>query len=120
LVLKGIDNSNPTQNLRLDRFDQMVLEACRAGRFPPVLHTGEGSQCKLIAERIAIDHHRELIRHFGERDPGTRTMLEGILVVEEEHANDMHDLLVARRQAHVAQITGPSNSGASPTSSEEL
>ena len=28
-------------------------------------------------------------------DPGTRTMLEGILVVEEEHANDMHDLLVA-------------------------
>jgi bacterioferritin len=28
-------------------------------------------------------------------DPGTRVMLEGILVVEEEHANDMHDLLVA-------------------------
>ena len=49
----------------------------------------------LIAERIAIDHYRELIRYFGDRDPGTRTMLEGILVVEEEHANDMHDLLVA-------------------------
>jgi bacterioferritin len=49
----------------------------------------------LVAERIAIDHYRELIRYFGERDPGTRTMLEWILRVEEEHANDMHDLLVA-------------------------
>jgi bacterioferritin len=49
----------------------------------------------LIAERIAIDHYRELIRYFGNEDPGTRAMLEGILLVEEEHANDMHDLLVA-------------------------
>jgi bacterioferritin len=49
----------------------------------------------LIAERIAVDHYRELIRYFGDDDPGTRKMLEGILTVEEEHANDMHDLLVA-------------------------
>jgi bacterioferritin len=49
----------------------------------------------LIAERIAVDHYRELIRYFGEDDPGTRTMLQHILIVEEEHANDMHDLLVA-------------------------
>jgi bacterioferritin len=49
----------------------------------------------LIAERIAVDHYRELIRYFGNKDPGTRTMIEGILAVEEEHANDMHDLLVA-------------------------
>jgi bacterioferritin len=49
----------------------------------------------LIAERIAVDHYRELIRYFGNDDPGTRSMLEGILKVEEEHANDMHDLLVA-------------------------
>jgi bacterioferritin len=49
----------------------------------------------LIAERIAIDHYRELIRYFGDNDPGTRVMIEGILVVEEEHADDMHDLLVA-------------------------
>jgi bacterioferritin len=49
----------------------------------------------LIAERIAVDHYRELIRYFGNDDPGTRKMLEGILTVEEEHANDMHDLLVA-------------------------
>jgi len=49
----------------------------------------------LIAERIAVEHYRELIRFFGEKDPTTRTMLEKILAVEEEHANDMHDLLVA-------------------------
>jgi bacterioferritin len=49
----------------------------------------------LIAERIAVDHYRELIRYFGDNDPTTRVMLEGILTVEEEHANDMHDLLVA-------------------------
>jgi bacterioferritin len=49
----------------------------------------------LIAERIAVDHYRELIRYFGDDDPGTRVMLEKILRVEEDHANDMHDLLVA-------------------------
>jgi bacterioferritin len=49
----------------------------------------------LIAERIAVEHYSELIRYFGDRDPGTRHMLEGILVVEEEHADDMHDLLIA-------------------------
>ena len=49
----------------------------------------------LVAERIAVDHYRELIRYFGNNDPGTRNMIEDILRVEEEHANDMHDLLVA-------------------------
>jgi bacterioferritin len=51
----------------------------------------------LVAERIAVDHYRELIRYFGDNDPTTRVMLEGILTVEEEHANDMHDLLVAHQ-----------------------
>ncbi len=49
----------------------------------------------LIAERIAVEHYRELIRYFGDDDTTTRVMLEGILGLEEEHANDMHDLLVA-------------------------
>jgi bacterioferritin len=51
----------------------------------------------LVAERIAVDHYRELIRHFGDHDPTTRVMIEGILTVEEEHANDMQDLLVAHQ-----------------------
>jgi bacterioferritin len=33
----------------------------------------------LVAERIAVDHYRELIRYFGNNDPGTKTMLEWIL-----------------------------------------
>ncbi len=49
----------------------------------------------LIAERIACDHYRELIRFFADKDITTRVMMEGILAKEEEHANDMHDLLVA-------------------------
>jgi len=49
----------------------------------------------LIAERIACDHYQELIRFFADKDPATRVMMEGILVNEIEHANDMHDLLVA-------------------------
>ena len=47
----------------------------------------------LVAERVAIESYREMIRFFGENDPTTRRMLEGILAVEEEHANDMVDLL---------------------------
>src|SRR5271165_6041181 len=49
----------------------------------------------LVAERIACEHCRELIRFFADKDSTTRVMMEGILVTEEEHANDMHDLLVA-------------------------
>ncbi len=49
----------------------------------------------LIAERIAIESYRDMVRYFGDKDPTTRVMLEGILAQEEEHANDMHDLLVA-------------------------
>lgn len=47
----------------------------------------------LVAERIAIESYREMVRFFGENDPTTRRMLEAILAVEEEHANDMVDLL---------------------------
>ena len=49
----------------------------------------------LVAERIAVDHYRELIRFFGDDDPATRVMIETILAVEEEHASDMLDLLTA-------------------------
>jgi len=51
----------------------------------------------LVAERLVIEHYQELIRHFGDDDPTTRTMLEKILAEEEDHASDMHDLLVAYR-----------------------
>jgi bacterioferritin len=47
----------------------------------------------LVAERIAVEHYRELVRYFGDDDSTTRVMLEGILGKEEEHAKDMLDLL---------------------------
>ena len=50
----------------------------------------------LVAERIAIDSYREMIRYLGDDDPTTRRMLEGILAVEEEHADDLASLLAAR------------------------
>jgi len=50
----------------------------------------------LVAERIAVETYREMIRHFAYHDPTTRQMMEEILAKEEEHANDMHDLLVAQ------------------------
>lgn len=49
----------------------------------------------LIAERIAIETYREMVRFFGEHDPTSRVLLEEILAKEEEHADDMSDLLFA-------------------------
>jgi bacterioferritin len=60
----------------------------------------------LIAERIACEHYRELIRFFADKDPTTRVMMEGILTNEEEHANDMHDLLVAHEGRPMLQSNG--------------
>ncbi len=47
----------------------------------------------LVAERIAIDSYREMINYIGSDDPTTRRVLEGILAMEEEHADDMNTLL---------------------------
>lgn len=47
----------------------------------------------LVAERIAIESYRDMIKFFAGHDPTTRKLLEEILEKEEEHANDMHDLL---------------------------
>ena len=47
----------------------------------------------LVAERIAIDSYREMIRYLGNKDSTTRRMLEEILAVEEEHADELSDWL---------------------------
>ena len=51
----------------------------------------------LVAERIAIETYRDMIRWFAGHDPTTRALLEKILAKEEEHANEMRDLLVRRQ-----------------------
>lgn len=55
----------------------------------------------LIAERIAIDSYREIAAYLGDKDPTSRRMLEDILAQEEEHADDMAELLEG-----LAQIQG--------------
>jgi len=47
----------------------------------------------LVAERIAIDSYREMINYVGDQDTTTKRMLEGILAMEEEHADDLVGLL---------------------------
>ena len=47
----------------------------------------------LVAERIAIDSYRELITYFGNQDPTSRRLMEEILAVEEEHADDLVSML---------------------------
>jgi bacterioferritin len=47
----------------------------------------------LVAERIAIDSYREMIGYIGDKDTTTTRMLEGILAMEEEHADDLVGML---------------------------
>ena len=47
----------------------------------------------LVAERIAVESYGEVVRFLGDRDVTTRRMMEEILENEEEHANDLRDLL---------------------------
>jgi bacterioferritin len=58
----------------------------------------------LVAERIAIESYRDIIRYLGEGDPTTRKLFEGVLAVEEEHADDMLSLIenVSRQQGGIA------------------
>lgn len=49
----------------------------------------------LVAERIAIKTYREIIKYFGGNDPTSPTMMEDILSKEEEHADELSNLLFA-------------------------
>src|SRR5687767_7985040 len=59
----------------------------------------------LVAERIAIDSYRDFIQYLGDQDSTTRRMLEEILATEEEHADELADLL---------QVVPPSIAQAQP------
>jgi bacterioferritin len=53
----------------------------------------------LVAERIAIDSYREMIRYLDHDDPTSSRMLKDILAVEEEHAEELSDLLSGRHES---------------------
>lgn len=49
----------------------------------------------LVAERVAIETYSEIIRWLGDDDVTTRRLMEGLLATEEEHADDLSNLLIS-------------------------
>jgi bacterioferritin len=47
----------------------------------------------LVAERVAIESYQEIVRWLGNDDPTSRRVIESILAVEEEHAEDLLSIL---------------------------
>jgi len=54
----------------------------------------------LVAERIAIDSYSEMIQYIGDKDTTTKRLLEGILAVEEEHADDLKSMIELVGEPH--------------------
>jgi bacterioferritin len=61
--------------------------------FVPTENLAQMIKENLVAERIAIDTYREIAAYFAPFDPTSRAMIEEILAQEEEHADDLRDLL---------------------------
>ena len=52
----------------------------------------------LIAERVAVETYSEIVRWLGSDDPTTRRLMEGLLAMEEEHADDLSNLLASMKR----------------------
>lgn len=61
----------------------------------------------LVAERIAVEAYREVVRYIGDQDPTTRRLLEEILAEEEEHADEISALLHAQQSNRGESVTVP-------------
>ena len=99
-----------TQLGGVPNFNPKGLSSRSASQFVAGVNLVDMIRENLIAERIAVEHYRELVRYFGDDDPTTRVMLEGILGVEEDHADEMRDLLEAHEgvpMLHDAGSAGP-------------
>lgn len=80
--LEGIPNFNP----------EGLLSRAHA-EFVEESNLIEQIKENLVAERVAIETYSEVIKWLGDSDPTTRRMLEQILEQEEEHADELSDLL---------------------------
>ncbi len=89
-----------------DQIAQRIVQLGGAPNFSPEgLHTRSHSEYvegetlvemikeDLVAERIAIDSYREIIAYLGDPDPTPRRLMEEILAMEEEHADDLSGML---------------------------
>lgn len=79
------------------RFDPANLGARAHSQYKECSSLVEMLKENLVAERIAILSYTEMIRHVGTSDPTTRRLLESILEVEEEHADELSSLLDGNR-----------------------
>jgi bacterioferritin len=50
-------------------------------------------RANLVAERVAVETYRQMIQLIGDKDPTTRRLLEAVLEDEEEHADELRDML---------------------------
>lgn len=71
---------------------QKIIERSHV-KFVTSSNVAEMVRQNLDAERVAIERYRELILSIGNQDAPTRAMLETILAQEEEHAQDMIELI---------------------------
>lgn len=61
----------------------------------------------LIAERIAVEAYSEIIQWLGNDDPTTRNLIEDLLKKEEEHADDLANMLKTFKLENApAQVKG--------------
>ena len=74
-------------------FDPATLMARSHAEYAPGVDMVDMIREDLVAERVAIASYQEIARWLGENDPTTRRMVETILAVEEEHADDLLNLL---------------------------
>jgi bacterioferritin len=89
-----LDHSNEELG-HADEIAERIVQLGGEPDFAPAGLTGRSHAEYQVADRNAIDSNRDIIKFLGDQDPTTRRMMEGILAVEEEHADDLADLLVA-------------------------
>ena len=77
-------------------FDPKGLATRSHGEYGSALELEDMIREDLVAERVAIETYSTIVRWLGDRDPTTRTMMEGILKTEEEHADDLANLLARK------------------------
>jgi bacterioferritin len=74
-------------------FNPAILTARSHAEYDDSSEIKDMIKANLIAERVAIESYRQMIERIGDDDPTTRKMLIEIMAAEEEHADDMRDLL---------------------------
>ena len=84
-------------------FDPATLAARSHAEYAPGVDLVDMIREDLVAERIAITSYQEIVRWLGDGDPTTRRMIEDILAMEEEHADDLLTLLNVIGEQAVSQ-----------------